>query len=60
MFGVTATRDPSVTAGHVQILLSAAATVPTASKPTAKPVVIPASGPQGGVVRAVNGVPCVN
>jgi LCP family protein required for cell wall assembly len=62
-FGVTATADPSVKAGHVRILLAAAATVPVVSapsQPSAKPVVIPTTGPQGGVVRAVDGVPCVS
>jgi LCP family protein required for cell wall assembly len=63
MFGVTAARDPSVQPGHVRILLAATATVPAgtrSSRPTGRRVVIPTTGPQGGVVRAANGVPCVN
>jgi LCP family protein required for cell wall assembly len=68
-FGVTAAASSSIAAGHVQILLGASAVVPaitpasqlTASpKPSHRPVAIPTTGPQGGAVKAKNGIPCVN
>jgi LCP family protein required for cell wall assembly len=66
LFGVVAAASTSLAAGHVEILLGASATVPDmtnaiALSPSASPsVVIPNSGPQGGAVRAQNGIPCVN
>jgi LCP family protein required for cell wall assembly len=65
LFGVTATASAAVTAGHVQVLLGASATVPDVSPAVALPsssssVSIPNTGPQGGVVRAKDGIPCVN
>jgi len=64
MFGVTPVPSASVTAGHVEILLGASATVPQISRPaqshTAPSAVIPSTGPQGGAVTAGNGIPCVN
>jgi LCP family protein required for cell wall assembly len=63
MFGVTAAASALLAAGHVEILLSASATVPDISasgKPPTAPVVIPTTGPQGGAVSAKNGIPCVN
>jgi LCP family protein required for cell wall assembly len=67
LFGVTAVASTSVRAGHVEILLGTSATVPVISHPspsasvTPSPSVsIPTSGPQGGAVNAVNGIPCVN
>jgi LCP family protein required for cell wall assembly len=65
LFGVSAVASASVNAGHVQILLGAGATVPVISSPSPSPspsptVSIPTSGPQGGAVNAVNGIPCVD
>jgi len=66
LFGVTAVASTSVAAMHVEILLGASATVPAMSNaaavsPSASPsVVIPSTGPQGGAVRAKDGIPCVN
>jgi hypothetical protein len=65
LFGVSAVASASVHAGHVQILLGAGATVPVISSASPSPspsptVSIPTSGPQGGAVNAVNGIPCVN
>jgi LCP family protein required for cell wall assembly len=63
MFGVTAVASASVASGHVAILLAAGATVPAVSTPAAPrtpSVVIPTTGPQGGVVSAKNGIPCVD
>jgi LCP family protein required for cell wall assembly len=65
LFGVTATASSAVAAGHVEVLLGADATLPgstpTASAtPSSSPVSIPTTGPQGGVVNAVDGIPCVN
>jgi LCP family protein required for cell wall assembly len=62
-FGVTATASSDVTADHVEVLLGADATVPSASSaPSASSsaVAIPTSGAQGGAVNAKNGIPCVN
>jgi LCP family protein required for cell wall assembly len=62
-FGLTAEASGSVTAGHVEVLLGASATVPPISSlgaaPTPAPV-IPTTGPQGGAISAQNGIPCVN
>ena len=65
IFGVTAAASTSVASGHVEILLGSSATVPSSlatARPQAPPssAVIPAAGPQGGAVRAKNGIPCVN
>jgi LCP family protein required for cell wall assembly len=68
LFGATAVASASIPRDHVEVLLGAGATVPTASpstSPTTSPsptpsVVIPTTGPQGGAVSAVNGIPCVN
>jgi LCP family protein required for cell wall assembly len=62
-YGVTATANSSVAAGHVEIMLGADAALPSASatpaaSSSASP--IPSSGPQGGAVNAQNGIPCVN
>jgi LCP family protein required for cell wall assembly len=64
LFGVPAVAGSAVSAGHVQILLGADATVPTVpsvslSSPSPSPI-IPTTGPQGGAVAAKNGIPCVN
>jgi LCP family protein required for cell wall assembly len=64
-FGVTATASSSVAAGHVEVMLGADATLPTASgtpaaSTPAVPVPIPTSGAQGGAVNADNGIPCVS
>jgi LCP family protein required for cell wall assembly len=62
LFRVKAVPSASVSAGHVQILLGASASVPhiPASKPRGPSAVIPSKGPQGGAVIAKNGIPCVN
>jgi LCP family protein required for cell wall assembly len=67
MFGVTATASSTVAAGHVQIMLGANATVPSAAassssspSPSSSATGIPTTGPQGGAVSAKNGIPCVN
>jgi len=64
LFHVTAVASSLVPAAHVQVLLGAGATVPTLSaagsaarSPTPA---VPTTGPQGGAVHAVNGIPCVN
>jgi hypothetical protein len=47
----------------VQILMGAGAVLPSAlaaSQPQAPATIIPTAGPQGGVVIAKNGIPCVN
>jgi LCP family protein required for cell wall assembly len=67
-FGTTAAASSSVAAGHIEILLGSDATLPNFSSssppagpaPKSSPVTAPTSGPQGGAVHAVNGVPCVN
>jgi LCP family protein required for cell wall assembly len=66
-FGVTATADPTVSAGHVEIDLGRNAampnlptgTKPRPAKPTAQPQAIRTSGAQGGAVEG-GGIPCVN
>jgi LCP family protein required for cell wall assembly len=68
LFGVTAAASTSVSPGQVEILLGESATMPvvpvaSTSSPAAAPspsVVVPTTGPQGGAVSAVNGIPCVN
>jgi LCP family protein required for cell wall assembly len=65
LFGVTAVASASVHSGHVEILLGSSATVPVISHPSpsdspSPSVSIPTSGPQGGAVNAVNGIPCVD
>jgi LCP family protein required for cell wall assembly len=62
LFQVTAQASPSVPRGQVRLLLSAGATVPVVTAPSAhhSPVAIPTTGPQGGAISAQNGIPCVN
>ena len=64
LFGVTPAASASVATGHVEVLgLGASATVPQITAPAPAPSsagVIPTTGPQGGAVRARNGIPCVN
>jgi LCP family protein required for cell wall assembly len=63
LFGVTATVSSTVAAGHVQVMLGANATVPTASATptsTSPAIPIPTTGAQGGAVTAKNGIPCVD
>jgi LCP family protein required for cell wall assembly len=63
LFGVTAVASTLVPADQVNVLLSAGASVPPTTAPgpsNSSPVVIPTTGAQGGAVRAVNGIPCVN
>lgn len=61
LFGVTATANAGVAAGHVQVMLGANATVPGATPAASNsPVPIPTTGAQGGAVNAKNGIPCVD
>ncbi len=65
LFGVAAVASPSVAAGHVLIELGASATVPAVpefgTKARPRPSASASSpGPQGGAVRAQNGIPCVD
>ena len=63
LFGVAAAASASVAKGQVEVLLGASATVPQITAPAPAPSaagVIPTTGPQGGAVRAKNGIPCVN
>ncbi len=62
LFGVTAAASAAAGAGHVEVLLGAGATVPHISAPATPPSAAapPTTGPQGGAVRATNGIPCVN
>jgi LCP family protein required for cell wall assembly len=67
LFGVTAQHSASVHARHVEIVLGVSASVPASiaaglTSPSAapSPVVIPTTGPQGGVVTSATGIPCVN
>jgi LCP family protein required for cell wall assembly len=63
LFKVSATASTTVTAGQVQVLLGADATLAEVSgtaAPTSSAVAIPTSGAQGGAVNATNGIPCVN
>ncbi len=62
-FGVTAAASSTVAAGHVEVLLGADATLPSASAtpaPSSSAVPIPTSGAQGGAVTARDGIPCVD
>jgi LCP family protein required for cell wall assembly len=72
LFKVTAAASSSVAAGHVEILLGADASVPASSGSSAGATDSPSasgsgsgsasasSGPEGGLVNAANGIPCVN
>jgi LCP family protein required for cell wall assembly len=63
LFGVSAVGSRAVPRGRVQVLLGATAAVPAIQPVSVHPtpsVVIPSTGPQGGAVTAVNGIPCVN
>ena len=63
LFGVTATASSTVTAGHVEVMLGADASVPGASATSTasgSAVPIPTTGAQGGAVTAKNGIPCVD
>jgi LCP family protein required for cell wall assembly len=64
LLGVTASARASVAADHVVVLLGQNATMPAALQPVSTKagpgLVIPSTGPEGGAVRAVNGIPCVN
>ena len=68
-FGVSATASAAIEAGHIEIKLGAdASSVPSipaggsATKASTSPssAGIPTSGPQGGVVGAEKGIPCVS
>jgi len=61
LFGASAAPAASVPARHVEILLGTSAVLPPGLSPAAAPApVIPTAGPQGGAVRAEDGIPCVN
>jgi LCP family protein required for cell wall assembly len=71
LFGARAVASASAPAGHVEILLGASTVMPAvlaaggqpshSPNPSPSPVVvIPSTGPQGGAVGGVNGIPCVN
>jgi LCP family protein required for cell wall assembly len=61
LFAAVAAASPGVAPGHVEVLLGARAVVPVITAvPRPSPVTIPTTGPQGGAVRARNGIPCVN
>ena len=60
---VTATASATVTAGHVEVMLGADATLAEVSgtpASSASAVPLPTSGAQGGAVTAKNGIPCVD
>jgi LCP family protein required for cell wall assembly len=59
-FSVTATASSTVTADHVEVMLGADATVPSASPTPSSSAVAPTTGAQGGAVSAKDGIPCVN
>ena len=60
-FNVTATASSAVAADHVEVMLGADATVPSASpSPSSSGVAAPTTGAQGGAVTAKDGIPCVN
>jgi LCP family protein required for cell wall assembly len=60
-FSVTATASSTVTAGHVEVMLGANATVPSATPtPSSSAVAAPTTGAQGGAVTAKDGIPCVD
>jgi LCP family protein required for cell wall assembly len=63
LFHVTATASATVTAGHVEVMLGADATLAEVSgtpASSASAVPLPTSGAQGGAVTAKNGIPCVD
>jgi LCP family protein required for cell wall assembly len=67
LFGATPAMSASIRPGHVEIMLGGAATMPATmtpaglQSPSPSPSVVgPTSGPQGGLVSAQNGIPCVN
>jgi len=63
LFGVTAQPGSTVAAGHVEVMLGADATLPSAAaspSPSSSAMPIPTTGAQGGAVTAKNGIPCVN
>jgi LCP family protein required for cell wall assembly len=63
LFNVTAAASATVTAGHVEILLGADASMPdigSPATPSSSAVPIPSTGAQGGAVGAQDGIPCVN
>ena len=61
LFGVTATASSAIAAGHVEVMLGAGATVPSATPTSSSSSVpIPTTGAQGGAVNAKNGIPCVD
>jgi LCP family protein required for cell wall assembly len=61
LFGVTAQPGSSVAAGHVEVMLGAGATMPSAApSPSSSASSVPTTGPAGGAVSAKNGIPCVN
>jgi hypothetical protein len=50
-----------VAAGHVEVMLGADATVPSATPtPSSSAVAAPTTGAQGGAVTAKDGIPCVD
>jgi LCP family protein required for cell wall assembly len=60
-FSVTATASSTVAADHVQVMLGADATVPSATPtPSSSAVAAPTTGAQGGAVAAKDGIPCVD
>jgi LCP family protein required for cell wall assembly len=60
-FSVTATASSTVAAGHVEVMLGADATVPSATPtPSSSAVAAPTTGAQGGAVTAKDGIPCVD
>jgi LCP family protein required for cell wall assembly len=60
-FSVTATASSTVAADHVEVILGADATVPSATPtPSSSAVAAPTTGAQGGAVAAKDGIPCVN
>ncbi len=63
LFGTTATAAAWLPARQVEILLGIQAVLPaslSSGGPRAPAPVIPTAGPQGGAVRATDGIPCVN
>ena len=61
LFGTSATPAAFLPARHVEILLGTTAVLPASLSSAAPPApVIPTAGPQGGAVRAKDGIPCVN
>lgn len=63
VFAVTAAASRAVPPGHVEILLGASTVMPAIraiGTRRASAAVIPTAGTEGGVVRARNGIPCVN